>query len=81
MEFFSEDQIYRIDHYAGKETVQNLMVVRFANSLFEPLWNNRFIDHVEISVLEDEKVGNRANFYDQTGALAGDEKSGGDCHG
>ncbi|MDE2312451.1 MAG: glucose-6-phosphate dehydrogenase, partial [Patescibacteria group bacterium] len=50
LEYFKEEQIYRIDHYVGKETVQNLMVVRFANSLFEPLWNNRFIDHVEISV-------------------------------
>ena len=69
LKHFQEDQIYRIDHYAGKETVQNLMVVRFANSLFEPLWNNRFIDHVEISVLEKDGIGNRVNFYEQTGAI------------
>src|SRR6185369_10009259 len=69
LKYFTEYQIYRIDHYAGKETVQNLMVVRFANSLFEPLWNNRFIDHIEISVLEKEGVGGRAAYYDQTGAL------------
>lgn len=66
---FSEEQIYRIDHYAGKETVQNLMVVRFANSLFEPLWNNRFIDHVEISVLEKDGAAGRINYYDSTGAI------------
>ncbi len=69
LRYFSEDQIYRIDHYAGKETVQNLMVVRFANSLFEPLWNNRFIDHVEISVLEKDSAAGRINYYDQTGAI------------
>jgi glucose-6-phosphate 1-dehydrogenase len=68
-EYFSEDQIYRIDHYAGKETVQNLMVVRFANSLFEPLWNNRFIDHVEISVLEKDGAAGRIGYYDSTGAI------------
>ncbi len=69
LKYFNEDQIYRIDHYVGKETIQNLMVIRFANSLFEPLWNNRFIDHVEISVLEKDGVGGRAAFYDRTGAL------------
>jgi glucose-6-phosphate 1-dehydrogenase len=69
LRYFNEDQIYRIDHYAGKETVQNLMVVRFANSLFEPLWNNRFIDHVEISVLEKDGAAGRINFYDRTGAI------------
>jgi glucose-6-phosphate 1-dehydrogenase len=69
LKYFTEDQIYRIDHYVGKETIQNLMVVRFANSLFEPLWNNRFIDHVEISVLENEGAGGRINFYNQTGAI------------
>ncbi|PIR96186.1 MAG: glucose-6-phosphate dehydrogenase [Candidatus Doudnabacteria bacterium CG10_big_fil_rev_8_21_14_0_10_42_18] len=69
LKYFKEEQIYRIDHYVGKETVQNLMVARFANSLFEPLWNNRFIDHVEISVLEKDGVGGRANFYDRTGAI------------
>jgi glucose-6-phosphate 1-dehydrogenase len=69
LKYFKEEQIYRIDHYAGKETVQNLMVVRFANSLFEPLWNNRFIDHVEISVLEKDGIRGRAEYYDQTGAV------------
>ncbi len=69
LKYFTEDQIYRIDHYAGKETVQNMMVVRFANSLFEPLWNNRFIDHVEISVLEKDGAENRIDFYDQAGAI------------
>ncbi len=69
LKYFSEDQIYRIDHYAGKETVQNLMVVRFANSLFEPLWNNRFIDHVEISVLEKDGAAGRMGYYDSTGAI------------
>lgn len=69
LKYFTEDQIYRIDHYVGKETIQNLMVVRFANSLFEPLWNNRFIDHIEISVLEKEGIGTRGNFYDKTGAI------------
>jgi glucose-6-phosphate 1-dehydrogenase len=69
LKYFTEDQIYRIDHYVGKETVQNLMVVRFANSLFEPLWNNRFIDHVEISVLEKDSAAGRIGYYDQTGAI------------
>ncbi|MCL5774740.1 MAG: glucose-6-phosphate dehydrogenase [Patescibacteria group bacterium] len=69
LKFFSEDQIYRIDHYQGKETVQNLIVARFANSLFEPLWNKENIDHVEISVLYDDTVGHRAEFYDHAGAL------------
>ncbi len=69
LKHFEEEQIYRIDHYAGKETVQNLMVVRFANSLFEPLWNNRFIDHVEISVLEKDGVKDRTDYYDDTGAI------------
>lgn len=69
LKFFSEEQIYRIDHYQGKETVQNLIVARFANSLFEPLWNKDNIDHVEISVLYDDSVGHRAEFYDQAGAV------------
>ena len=69
LKHFKEEQIYRIDHYVGKETIQNLMVARFANSLFEPLWNNRFIDHVEISVLEKDGVGSRAAFYEETGAI------------
>lgn len=69
LKFFREKQIYRIDHYLGKETVQNLLVMRFANDLFEPIWNSKFIDHIEISVLESLGVGNRINFYNQTGAL------------
>jgi glucose-6-phosphate 1-dehydrogenase len=66
---FSEQQIFRIDHYLGKETVQNLMVLRFANGLFEPLWNRTFIDHVQITVAETVGVGGRWNYYDQAGAL------------
>jgi glucose-6-phosphate 1-dehydrogenase len=66
---FDEDQIYRIDHYLGKETVQNLLVFRFANTLIEPIWNRNYIDHVQITVAESEGVGNRAGYYDGTGAL------------
>ena len=69
LKYFNEEQIYRIDHYQGKETVQNLIVARFANSLFEPLWNKENIDHVEISVLYNDTVGHRAEFYQRTGAL------------
>ena len=68
-EVFSERQVYRIDHYLGKETVQNLLVLRFANSIFEPLWNRRYIDHVQITVAEEVDVGRRAGFYDHTGVL------------
>jgi glucose-6-phosphate 1-dehydrogenase len=64
-----ERQIYRIDHYLGKETVQNIMVLRFANGLFEPIWNRHHIDHVQITVAETLTVGNRGRFYDATGAL------------
>lgn len=66
---FEEDQIYRIDHYLGKETVQNLMVFRFANALFEPIWNRQYIDHVQISTLETVDVGSRAGYYDSSGVL------------
>ena len=66
---FHESQIFRIDHYLGKETVQNLMVLRFANSIFEPLWNHKYIDHVQITVSEAEGVGTRATYYEDTGAL------------
>jgi len=66
---FSEKQIFRIDHYLGKETVQNIMAFRFANSIFEPVWNNRFIDHVQISVAETVSVGKRGSYYDGSGAL------------
>ncbi|HUE97707.1 MAG TPA: glucose-6-phosphate dehydrogenase [Anaerolineales bacterium] len=64
-----ERQIYRIDHYLGKETVQNILVSRFANTIFEPLWNRNYIDHVEITVAEQVGVEHRARFYDQVGVL------------
>ncbi len=64
-----EDQIYRIDHYLGKETVQNLLVFRFANGIFEPIWNHKYIHHVEISVCETIGVGSRAGYFDQVGIL------------
>ncbi|MDQ0393132.1 glucose-6-phosphate dehydrogenase [Labrys monachus] len=65
----SEDQIYRMDHYLGKETVQNIMILRFANGLFEPIWNRDHIEHVQISVAETVNVERRGAFYDNTGAL------------
>lgn len=66
---FEEESIFRIDHYLGKETVQNLIVLRFMNSLFEPVWNANAIDHVEITVAESISAGNRASYYDTSGAL------------
>src|ERR1700753_2836632 len=66
---FKETQIYRIDHFLGKETVQNLMVLRFGNGIFEPLWNRDHIDHVQITAAETVGVERRANFYEVTGAL------------
>lgn len=69
MQFLAEEQIYRIDHYLGKETVQNLLVFRFANSLFESLWNNRYIDHVQITVGEDIGIGSRGAFFEEAGLL------------
>src|SRR6478736_5950583 len=68
-EVFSEKQVYRIDHYLGKETVQNILVFRFANSIFEPLWNRRYIDHVQITVAEEVDVGRRAGYYDTAGVV------------
>jgi glucose-6-phosphate 1-dehydrogenase len=66
---FNEEQVYRIDHYLGKETVQNLMVFRFANGMFEPIWNRRYIDHVQITAAETVGVERRANYYESAGAL------------
>jgi glucose-6-phosphate 1-dehydrogenase len=66
---FREDQIFRIDHYLGKETVQNILVFRFANTLFEPLWNYNYIDHVQITVSESVKVEGRGDYYDRSGVL------------
>src|SRR5882757_1703346 len=68
-EAFSEERIFRIDHYLGKETVQNLIALRFANTLFEPLWNNLTIDHVQITVAETQGVGDRWPYYDEYGAM------------
>lgn len=66
---FEEDQVYRIDHYLGKETVQNLLVFRFANGIFEPFWNRRYIDHVQLAVAEDLGVENRGSYYEEAGLL------------
>ncbi|MFZ2955408.1 MAG: glucose-6-phosphate dehydrogenase [Candidatus Ozemobacteraceae bacterium] len=69
LEVAREDQIFRIDHYLGKEAVQNILVMRFGNSLFEPLWNHSMVDHVQISVAEEIGVGSRGAFYDKTGVV------------
>jgi glucose-6-phosphate 1-dehydrogenase len=69
LEVFEETQIFRIDHYLGKETVQNLMALRFANALFEPVWNRNYIDHVQITAAEDIGIGGRAGYYEGAGAL------------
>lgn len=66
---FRERQVYRIDHYLGKETVQNLLVLRFGNAIFEPIWNRRYVDHVQITVSEELGVGTRGGYYDTSGAL------------
>jgi len=67
--YFSEREVFRIDHYLGKETVQNILVLRFANAMWEPLWNNRHIDHVQIVVAEEVGVGRRGGYYETSGAL------------
>jgi glucose-6-phosphate 1-dehydrogenase len=66
---FREDDVYRIDHYLGKETVQNILVFRFANGIMEPIWNRRYVDHVQITVAESIGVGRRGSYYDHSGAL------------
>jgi glucose-6-phosphate 1-dehydrogenase len=67
--YFDESEIFRIDHYLGKETVQNMLVLRFANGIFEPIWNRQFVDHVQISVAESLGIEGRAGFYEQAGAI------------
>jgi hypothetical protein len=66
---FAEEQIFRIDHYLGKESVQNIFVFRFANAIFEPIWNNRFVDHVQLTVAESLGVEHRGSFYEETGVV------------
>src|SRR5438552_48329 len=66
---FEERQVFRIDHYLGKETVQNMLAFRFANGMFEPVWNRNYIDHVQITAAEDIGIGTRAGYYDSAGAL------------
>jgi glucose-6-phosphate 1-dehydrogenase len=66
---FTEDEVFRIDHYLGKETVQNMLALRFANGIFEPIWNRQFIDHVQITVAESMGIESRAGFYEQAGAI------------
>ena len=68
LKVMSEKQIYRIDHYLGKETVQNILALRFANTMFEPLWNQRYVDHVQITMAEDIGIGTRAGYYDTIGS-------------
>src|SRR5436309_11276192 len=66
---FREEQIYRIDHYLGKETVQNVLALRFANAIYEPIWNRRYVDSIQITVAEELGVGHRGAFYETAGAL------------
>jgi glucose-6-phosphate 1-dehydrogenase len=68
-EVFREDEVFRIDHYLGKETVQNILVLRFANGIFEPVWNRQYVDHVQITVAESIGLGERAEYYDHAGAM------------
>src|SRR5204862_3969991 len=67
-EVFAPDQVFRIDHYLGKETVQNILALRFANTMFEPIWNRSYVDHVQITMAEDIGIGGRAGYYDGIGA-------------
>lgn len=69
LNFFDESQVYRIDHYLGKETVQNILMFRFANTIFEPIWNRNFIDHIQITIAESVGIKNRAGYYEKTGAI------------
>ncbi|HXF60455.1 MAG TPA: glucose-6-phosphate dehydrogenase [Caldilineaceae bacterium] len=69
LSLFSEEQIYRIDHYLGKETVQNILVFRFGNGIFEPIWNRNYIDHIQITVAETLGIGDRGGYYDKAGAI------------
>ncbi len=66
---FDETQIYRIDHYLGKETVQNILALRFANALFEPFWNRNYIDHIQITAAETVGLEDRGDYYERSGAL------------
>jgi glucose-6-phosphate 1-dehydrogenase len=67
--YFDEDEVFRIDHYLGKETVQNMLALRFANGIFEPIWNRQFVDHVQITVAESIGIENRAGYYESAGAI------------
>jgi glucose-6-phosphate 1-dehydrogenase len=67
--FFDEEEVFRIDHYLGKETVQNMLALRFANGIFEPIWNRQFVDHVQITVAESLGIENRSGYYEQAGAI------------
>ena len=69
LSLIDEDHLYRIDHFLGKETVQNMLVFRFANPGFEPIWNRNYIDHVQITAAESEGIGTRAGYYDPAGAV------------
>src|SRR5437764_7485528 len=68
-EYFAEEEIFRIDHYLGKETVQNMLALRFANGIFEPIWNRQFIDHIQITVAETLGIEGRADYYEHAGAI------------
>src|SRR5947199_5675737 len=68
-QYFAEEQIFRIDHYLGKETVQNILALRFANALFEPIWNRNYIDHVQITAAESVGIEDRGGYYENSGAL------------